>query len=233
MTKAADRNRRLLLICEESQTYYSLESHLLQRNGYYALPVSETVLVEEVKRQKPALVVLGLTPKGAPLELAIDLRSDPATRRTSLLVTAIRGHITKQEIMRRGANGVLWKPFSPEKFLREVERLANIPERHRVAFDVKLRKNRPRSRSMRGASVNISETGILLWTERAMEVGETYLMEGTVTRGGFALDAAVVRQATELGPGYYALRFRQTPEQVRQAIVALSLAEEEPIAGTS
>lgn len=215
---------RLVLICEESQTYYSLESYLLQRHGYYPLQVGELNLVEEVKRQKPKLVILGLTPLGAPLEVAIELRSDPATRRTSLLVTAIRGHITREEIMRRGANGLLWKPFSPEKLMREVDRLANIPERHRVSFDVKLRKNRPRARQVRGTSVNLSATGILVWSERPLEVEAGYLLEGNVDRGGFTLEAMVVRQAAELGPGYYALRFQQGPDMVRQAMATLELA---------
>lgn len=214
----------LVLICEESETYFSLEKYLLAREGYYALPVSESQLVTEVKRQNPKLVVLGLTAKGAPLELAIDLRSDPSTRAVSLLATAIRGHITRDEIIRRGANGLLWKPFSPEKFLREVERLANIPKRHRVQFDVKLRKNKARARSVKGNSVNLSETGILVWAERALDVGETYTLEGSVTRGGFALEAEVVRAASELGPGYFALRFLQEPDMVRQAIVTLHLA---------
>ena len=180
---------RLILICEESETYFSLESYLLSRNGYYALPVSETNLVDEMRRQRPKLIVLGLTPKGPPLELAMDIRADTAIRRTSILVTAIRGHITRAEIIRRGANGLLWKPFSPEKFLREVDRLANIPVRHRVRFDVSLKRNRPRRKAIRGTSVNLSETGILTWTERALEVGASYLVQGSVTRGGFALDA--------------------------------------------
>jgi len=215
---------KLVLICEESQTYYSLESYLLQRHGYYPLQVREMELVEEVKRQKPRLVILGITPLGAPLELAIELRADPATRRTSLLVTAIRGHITRDEILRQGANGLLWKPFSPEKLMREVDRRANISPRHRVSFDVKLRKNRPRARQVRGTSVNLSETGIRIWSERPLEVEAPYLLEGNVDRGGFTLDALVVRQASELGPGYYALRFQQAPDLVRQAMATLELA---------
>lgn len=224
-------NSRLILVCEESETYYSLESHLLSRHGYYALKCSETNLVDEVRRQRPTLLVLGLTPKGAPLELVIDIRADPDIRRTSVLATGIRGHITRDAILRQGANAVLWKPFSPERFLKEVDRLANIRQRHRAAFDVSLRKVRSRARAVKGTSVNISESGILLWAERNLEEGNTYVLEGSVTRGGFALDAQVVRKASELGPGYYALKFRQEPEMVRKAIVTLDLADDPNLQG--
>lgn len=213
----------LILICEESETYFTLERHLLDRHGYYAIGVLESALLAEVRRQNPKLVILGLTAKGAPLELAIELRGNPATRGTSVLATGIRGHITRDEIIRRGANGLLWKPFSPERFMREVERLISIPERHRIQFDVRLRRNKPRARVIKGTSVNLSEAGILLYAERPLEVEEIYLLEGSVTRGGFALECEVVRQASEIGPGYYALRFRQPRDVVRQAMDTFGL----------
>ncbi len=218
---------KLILICEESEPYFSMEKYLLERHGYYALAVSENKIVEDVRKEKPVLLVLGLTPKGSPLEICIDLRADPKIRRISVLATGFRGHITRNHILKRGANGLLWKPFSPDRFLGEVDRLANIKERHRVTIDLTLRRKKPRARAVAGASVNLSETGILVYVARKLNIGEIYHLEGLLNSGGFAVDARVIRAADELGPHYYALKFRKEPEGVRHAIKALKLDKEE------
>lgn len=213
---------RLIFICEGGAGELSLEKRLLSIDGYQALAVQEKDLLEAVKSYQPCLIVLGLLPRNLPLLLTRSLREDPDTRKTSVLATAVRGALVREEILSRGVNQVLFRPYPPEDFLHEVQRLTHVPTRHQVRLPLRLRRQREQ-RWMKGSSLNISEAGILVFSERRLELGENFLIEATAPGGGFVLAAEVVRIAGEMGPGHYGLAFRHPRDMLQQALRVFDL----------
>ncbi|MFN7971689.1 MAG: PilZ domain-containing protein [Acidobacteriota bacterium] len=213
---------RLIFICEGGEGELSLEKRLLSIDGYHALAVPEGDLLDAVKSYQPCLVVLGLLPRNVPLLLTRRLREDPLTKKTSVLATAVRGALVRDEILSRGVNQVLFRPFPPEKFLQEVERLTHIPTRHKVRLPLRMKRQRDQ-RWLKGSTLNISEAGILVYSERTLEIGETFVLEVSAPSGGFTLSAEVVRIAAEMGPGHYGLAFRHPRDVLEQAIRVFGL----------
>lgn len=213
----------LIFLTEQSETYFLLEKALLERAGMRVERVAHDDVLDMMVAC-PAVVVLDLGQRGEGLQIAEEIRRREETRRQSILGTGLRGYLSREDVQAKGVNRLLWKPFSPVRFVDDVTELIHVPERHPVDLTVELRSRRPGSPSLRGKALNFSASGILLQCEERLDVGHRLVVHGDARGGRLALDAVVVRHAHERGPGHYGLKFRRGRSVGREALERLRLA---------
>ena len=198
--------RQIALVCDPTE-YWELVKALLEKGGYEPVRVGPDELLESAAVQTPAVVILELQDGG--LELAPALRADPRTRSLGILGIGRRHGLTRSHVLDRGVNRVVFKPFSPGRFLAEVSALAEVPERFAFQLDFTLKKTRPQKVSIKGFTIDVSTSGMLVWCESPLKVGHNFQLEGAHDEHAVAVEVTVVREASELGAGYYGLQFRR------------------------
>lgn len=204
------QDTRTLAIVRDDTEYYDLERALLEKGGYEVVRVGRSDLVAKAVQLKPRVIVLDVGPEGRDLELADLLRKEDATRTTGILALGGRTGITKRSAMEHGINRILFKPFSPGRFLGDVDALSQVTRRRHLELDVVLTRTRPQRVVVRGTTVNVSPTGLLLYTSDDLGIGNKFTLQGSTGDASVKILVKVVRKASELGPGYYGLIFRQS-----------------------
>ena len=122
---------------------------------------------------RPTLIVVGLDLPQAD-RLVEDLRQDPTTRGTSIVVVA-RGEFTTRELdlLQVGANAVLRLPASPS-WDERLSELMSVPARRadRLAISIQFEgRADTRIETVCGTIVNVSTSGMLLEASIALDIG--------------------------------------------------------------
>lgn len=202
-------NHSVALVRDDTE-YFDLERALLERGGYEVVRAARAELVVRAVQLNPRVIVLDVGPEGRDLELADLLRAEERTRRIGILALGGRTGITKRSAMEHGINRILFKPFSPGRFLNDVDALSQVTRRRPLELDVVLTRTRPQRVVVHGTTVNVSPTGLLLHTRDSLGLGHKFTLQGKTDNGPVKILVKVVRKASELGPGYYGLVFRQS-----------------------
>lgn len=163
-----------VLICGPDPLTDELHDTLLWREGVERRVATgfEDALTIAVAAHPDLVVVDGQVPRAD--RLVQDLRRDPATRRTSIVVVA-RGAFEPAEIrfLEVGANAILRLPAGPD-WDERLAPLMRVPGRRALRAPVRLQfegRTPPGIETQWGAVLNLSQTGMLVETEKPPAVG--------------------------------------------------------------
>ncbi|MGZ5481391.1 MAG: response regulator [Pyrinomonadaceae bacterium] len=122
MNSLADRNA-LILVVERNPLVQRLEKYLLEQAGYGVEFASDGLTaLERARELRPGILVTEvLVPKLDGLSLCRQLKSDPLTQDTKVLVFS---HLHAEERAREaGADAFLLKPLNEERLIEIVTKL--------------------------------------------------------------------------------------------------------------
>jgi CheY-like chemotaxis protein len=113
----------LILVVERDRQIRELESHFLQHAGYSVAFASDGLeALEQARVLRPAVLVTEiLVPKLDGLALCRQLKADPETRGTQVLVFSILA--ASARAYEAGADAFLMKPLAEQRLLSTVEEL--------------------------------------------------------------------------------------------------------------
>lgn len=116
-----------VLVVEDSPLFRRMLSDLLQSLGYTSIveAAGGRAALEKLAEQTPALVCLDLTlPDISGFEVCEHIRATPALRNVPVLMISARTlTVDRAQAEEAGASGYLIKPFTPEEFRQQVERV--------------------------------------------------------------------------------------------------------------
>lgn len=184
---------------------------LLESAGYQAEVVSRTALVKAAREKRPDVILLG-----APTHVD-ELRHFPSTARCGIVAI---GERASDVSALGGADAFVGLPLDAHDLIDAVEGLR--PPRRRTV-DFRIRLHRAWGQEVNATALNLSETGILVRSEQAVDVGESMELEAFVRRGDFILSCLVARHAMEHGPTHLGLRFAHPRSVVRHAMRAFGI----------
>ncbi len=122
MNSLADRNA-LILVVERNPLVQRLEKYLLEQAGYgVEFAADGLTALERARELRPGILVTEvLVPKLDGLSLCRQLKSDPATQETKVLIFS---HLHAEERAREvGADAFLLKPLNEERLIETVTKL--------------------------------------------------------------------------------------------------------------
>ena len=130
-----------ILVVDDEPDIVALVAYHLAKSGYsVSTATSGTEALAIARRDKPSMVVLDLMLPGlSGLEVMEELRGDPATARTAvLMLTARREESDRIKGLTLGADDYLTKPFSPQELvLRVAAILRRVKAGHEDSDDIK------------------------------------------------------------------------------------------------
>jgi CheY-like chemotaxis protein len=143
-------------------------------------------------------------------ELCTMIREDEEMKNVSIVVVCTNSKADMKRAEQCKANDCVTKPIRPVELLRKVSRLMDIQERksYRVLLKVTV-KGSLNNASFFCTSQNISTTGILIETERTLEVGDNISCSFYLPNSGaVSLDGEVVRTSGNARDGFqYGVRY--------------------------
>jgi two-component system response regulator MprA len=122
MNRLADRNA-LILVVERNPLVQRLEKFFLEQAGYgVEFAADGLTALERARELRPTIVVSEvLVPKLDGLSLCRQLKSDPATQNTKVLIFS---HLhAEQRAREAGADAFLIKPLNEERLIEMVTKL--------------------------------------------------------------------------------------------------------------
>ena len=118
--------KRVLLI-EDEQNIIQAISFILSRDGWTVSTHADgSTALSEVIRRAPDIVILDvMLPNRSGFDILQDLRANPATKDTPVLMLTARGQKRDRELAERyGASRFITKPFAKSDVLDSVRELA-------------------------------------------------------------------------------------------------------------
>lgn len=118
--------KRVLLI-EDEQNIIQAISFILSRDGWTVSTHADgSTALSEVIRRAPDIVILDvMLPNRSGFDILQDLRANPATKDTPVLMLTARGQKRDRELAERyGASRFMTKPFANSDVLDSVRELA-------------------------------------------------------------------------------------------------------------
>lgn len=136
MNSRADRNA-LILVVERNPLVQRLEKFFLEQAGYgVEFAADGLTALERARELRPTILVTEvLVPKLDGLSLCRQLKADPATQNTKVLVFS---HLHAEERAREaGADAFLIKPLNEERLIETVSKLIEEMDQQAAAGEQK------------------------------------------------------------------------------------------------
>lgn len=164
-----------LLIVDGSESTVEEEKRILAGRGleiFTAKSAEEALTVHQ--KEKVDLIIAGLDLRGmGGDELCSFIRNDDSIRKVSFIIVCKGRKAELERCTQCGANAYITKPFDPVIFLEKVSTLVDIPKRSavRVLMKVTVKGNHGNIEFFCN-SINISTSGILIETDKALSRGD-------------------------------------------------------------
>ena len=120
------RERRLVIVVDDSITMRKVTSRVLESNDYAVMTARDGVdALEKLQDQTPDLMLFDIEmPRMDGYELTERVRDDVRFRGTPIMmITSRAGQKHQDRAMQAGANAYLTKPYREDELIAEVERL--------------------------------------------------------------------------------------------------------------
>jgi CheY-like chemotaxis protein len=214
---------RILLVDHSRGALIFQETMLRRRDSAIFTALAGSEGLQKARAEKPHLIIFGydLFDMSAP-EFCREIRDEPLTRGTSLLLVVDREHQNHADLcLSAGCNDVIYRPLQRRELDEKVAKLTTIPVRRQLRtitkIEVSLEKN---GRFILGRSINISSNGMLLEVDRVLP-GEGPVRLHFYIPGDpkpLQLDAAVLRAEFTGTMAKYGLQFVKMSEEERERI---------------
>jgi CheY-like chemotaxis protein len=212
-----------ILLVDSSRGAVAYQETLLRRRDAQVITaLAGTDGLQLARDERPELIILGfdLFDMLAP-EFCREIRGDPSTRGSSLLLICERNSGHDDLCLSAGCNDVVYRPLQRHELDAKVAKLTNIPARRQLRtmtrIEVSLEKN---GRFVLGRSVNISSHGMLIEADRVLP-GEGTLRVQFYLPGDprpFVIHAEVLRAEYSGNAARYGVRFASAGEEERERI---------------
>ena len=214
-----------ILVTDDVTSLISKEKSFLDREGVKLLLVATNDDVLPVHRSEKANVIItSLKSLGIKSEeLCSAIRSDDALRKVSIIMICQDNAADIERCAQCKANVVLTLPVDPAVLLEKVRQLLEISwrESYRVLVSVMIEGSN-KDRPFFGRSGNISTTGILIESEKALAIGDqlmcSFFLPGS---SQIKTNGEIVRIMKQVGGSkacQYGVRFSQIAPEARSAI---------------
>lgn len=231
-----DTDLRTILLLDPVTLFLRFEETVLQRRDWrihVARSASEALALLE-REHVDLLVMEHALPDATGDDLIREIRSQPRTRATGILVLTARG--TADAVTRcleAGANGVMFKPVTRHELCARVEDLLFVAARRHVRTMVRLKVDASAgAATFFGNTVNVSAGGMLLECGSPLPMGESLDLRFSLPGDAepIALRARVVRTSDSGIPGRHAcgLTFEGLTDAERERIDAFVTATRTP-----
>lgn len=228
--------KKVVLLVDDSKLILQMEESLLAGMGFHLVKAATgREAIELVQREKPSLVLLDFfLPDVNGDEVAKAIRANPETAGTSIIVVTTGGsEEQKEKCFEMGANDFITKPIDSSVLKLKVDRLINIAPRTPYRILVKIAQAGSSQRDfVFGSSVNISETGIMLESDRKFDIGTEVDLQfyATTSRTPIAARGIVVRSQKKgfRGTTAYGVTFLALSPEAREnlrELIARKLTE--------
>jgi two-component system chemotaxis response regulator CheY len=164
-----------ILIVDKLDAIIEKRKSMLSRSEFTIL--SATSGEEALRIHREEKVDLILTELDMPVmsgdALCSRMRSDPELKKVSVIIICSKGEADIRRCQACGANAYVTKPVDPQKLFHNVGELLDVPARLSMRLLIKISvKGKFRGGSFFATSKNISATGILIETDKALEKGD-------------------------------------------------------------
>ncbi len=164
-----------ILLVDDLVTFVEREKSILNRTDFKIFTCTSGEEALEIhKREAIDLIVTDLDMPGISGDkLCSMIRQDKRLKEVSIIIVCANSASDRARVARCQANAQVTKPIRPLEFLETVTRLLDIPERksYRVLLKVKV-KGKSTDEPFFCTSHNISVTGLLIETDKALEKGD-------------------------------------------------------------
>lgn len=165
-----------VLIVDDSKVLLAMEKMIFGRTGAEVLSAtSGNEAIQMVADRKPDIVILDVALPDVPGdEVCMNIKAHPATEHIPVLMVMSRGTPEEIELCRRaGCDDFVLKPIKNQELLTKVSELLRVPHRRSMRILVKLETRGAMGQEVAffGVSRDISETGMLIETDKILEVG--------------------------------------------------------------
>lgn len=164
-----------ILIVDDIRTYIDQEKGILGRADFRIFTATSGEEALKIhKAEKVDLIIADLNMPGIGGDKLCSLiRNDEELKQVSFIIVCAGGKSDMERYSRCKANSYITKPVTPAGLLEKVGQLLDIPERksYRVLLKVTV-TGKSLNDSFFCSSQNISTSGLLIETERALEKGD-------------------------------------------------------------
>jgi uncharacterized protein (TIGR02266 family) len=214
-----------MVFVHDPDIYLELNKRLGKRGVKVINVSSGSVALEMIRKLKPALVILGYELQDLPAgEVVRRIRKSPQSRNIPVIILYDPASGQEGEVLGLPVDEALARPVDTETLVRKISERLEIPLRrhNRIAIDMDVECAHRDSR-LRGFARNISEGGVFIETDDAVEVGASLSLSFTLPGMGepLTVSGTVVRRIElerELRFGL-GIQFGPLPERSRQQIL--------------
>lgn len=170
-----------VLIVDDSKILLEMEKMIFARTGAQVIAATNGKdALRIAAEQKPDIVILDLVLNDVPGdEVCMNIKAHPATDHILVLMVCSRGTPEEIETCRRaGCDDYVLKPIRNQELLSKVSELLRVPHRRSMRILVRLETRGAMGQevSFFGVSRDISETGMLIETDKVLDVGVTAML---------------------------------------------------------
>lgn len=197
------QKRKVILLVDDSNLVLQMEKSILQTERFELATASTgQEALDYVFEHRPSLILLDyILPDMKGDEVTKRIRENPEAANTSIIIVTVMGDdAQKESCFRAGCNDFVTKPINPSTLKLKVDRLIHIAPRIPYRILVKVSSvSKGDSEFVFGSSINLSETGLLVETEKHFDLGEEVNLQFylTSTREPVQGKGVVVRGSVE------------------------------------
>ncbi len=162
----------------------------------YTARTSEEILTVQGVRKADLIITEATLPLMGGARLCSEIRNNDGLKNVSIIMACDGTEESLAQCRAARANAVIKKPVDPIQLFSKVSDLIMIPQRKelRIPFRAAV-KNEGKQAPFPGVSLNISISGMLVETDRALEQGERFVGTIAVGHREMVIECAVVRGA--------------------------------------
>lgn len=170
-----------ILIVDDSRVLLEMEKMIFGRTGARIISATNGKdALQIATNEKPDIVILDLVLPDVPGdEVCMRIKAHPSTEHVLVLMVTARGTPEEIEICRRaGCDDYVLKPIRNQELLAKVSELLGVPHRRsmRILVRMEMHARTGEELSFFGVSKDISQTGMLVEADKALDLGtETVL----------------------------------------------------------
>jgi CheY-like chemotaxis protein len=169
---------------------------------------SEEILNVQGVRKVDLIVTESTLPLMGGAKLCAEIRKNDDLRNVSIIMVCDGTEESMAQCREARANAVVPKPVDPIQLFSKVSELIMIPQRKELRIPLRATvKSGADNASFSGTSHNISISGMLMETDRALKKGERFVGTIAVGHREMAIECTVVRVAATGGKYQYGVKF--------------------------
>lgn len=214
--------KKKVIISDEMRTLVERDASFFSRSGFEFISVTFTDdILKTLRKTKADLIIAEHSMPGTCIdEIFAAIRKDPSLRKVSIIVACPDTPTAKERCRASGANDFVTKPVTVSDLADKAKKFLEISARgsYRVLMSISV-KGQFRDFSFFATTRDISETGVLIETEKVLAAGDRMSCSFFLASQQITVDGEVMR-VVQKGQGLYqyGIRFVDIQKVVQMKI---------------